>query len=297
MNFPVSNHVAQRDVPARQLEANCNGVSHGSYRPASPSRVVLVDDEPLALARLEVALADIPDLEIVGCAVDGSQASELITSLHPDLVILDIRLPGLSGIDLARSLECKALRPEIIFVTAFNRFAIEAFQAEAVDYLLKPVSFDRLRVSILRAQRRIALRRAKGQVEELSAIVAALREDAATMGQPSDRVYDAGIWVPSRQGAIRVDVQTIDWIESARDYVLLNTPTRSHIMRAKISELEKRIDPRIMIRIHRSHMVRLQAVAAVERPGKGALRLLLNDGANLQVGPTFQEQVCDALKL
>jgi two-component system, LytTR family, response regulator len=166
-----------------------------------------------------------------------------------------------------------------------------------VDYLLKPVSFDRLRVAILRARRRIAMRQAESQAEELSAIVAALREDAANLCQPDDNAYDAGIWVPSRQGAIRVDVQSIDWIEAARDYVLLNTPTRSHILRAKISDLECRIDPRIMIRVHRSHMVRLQAVTGIERPGKGVLRLLLADGANLQVGPTFQKQVLDALKL
>jgi two-component system LytT family response regulator len=257
-------------------------------------RILLVDDEPLALERLQVAMASIPDTEIVGTAADGIEACEKILALQPDLAILDIQMPGLSGMEVAQSLN-GANRPEVVFVTAFNRFAVEAFGVEATDYLLKPVGFDRLRIAIERVRRRRALVEADSRASELSTVVAALREDADQVAPAA--AYDEGIWVPGRQGAVRVPVDTIDRIEAARDYVLLNTPIKSYILRAKMSELEQRLDPRLMVRVHRSHIVRIDAVVGIERPGKGMLRLLLNDGANLQVGPNYQEQVTRALRL
>ena len=260
-------------------------------------RILLVDDEPLALERLAFALAAVPDVEIVGTAGDGLQAQEQIAALKPDLAILDIQMPGLSGIDLAQSLAEGAQPPEIMFVTAFNRFAIDAFSVEAVDYLLKPVAFDRLRVGIERVRRRMRMRDAEGRAAELATVVTALRADDAVQDRPVRGTYEAGIWVPGRQGAVRVPVDTIDWIEAARDYVLLNTPLKSYIMRAKMNELEQRIDPALILRVHRSHMVRIAAVVGVERPGKGLLRLLLNDGTKLQVGPNYQDKVVQSLGL
>lgn len=260
-------------------------------------RILLVDDEPLALERLAFALAAVPDVEIVGTAGDGLRAQEQIAALKPDLAILDIQMPGLSGIDLAQLLAESAQPPEIVFVTAFNRFAIDAFSVEAVDYLLKPVAFDRLRVGIERVRRRIRMREAEGRAAELATVVTALRSDDEVLDRPVRGTYEAGIWVPGRQGAVRVPVDTIDWIEAARDYVLLNTPLKSYIMRAKMNELEQRIDPALILRVHRSHMVRIGAVAGVERPGKGLLRLLLNDGTRLQVGPNYQDKVVQSLGL
>lgn len=259
-------------------------------------RVLLVDDEPLAIERMQVALATIPDIEVAGTAADGIEAGEKIVALRPDLVFLDVQMPGLSGMELAQSLAQAAERPEIVFITAFNRFAIEAFEVEAVDYLLKPVSFDRLRIAVERVRRRRELLDADGRVAELDAVVAALREDEGAEARPKP-AYDNGIWVPCRQGSVRVPVESIDRIEAARDYVLLNTPLKSYILRAKMSELEQRLDPGMMVRIHRSHMVRLGAVTGIERPGKGSLRLVLSDGANLQVGPNYQDQVVRALQL
>jgi len=260
-------------------------------------RVLLVDDEPLALERLAFALAAIPDVEVVGTAGDGLDAQEQIAALKPDLAILDIQMPGLTGIDLAQALADGARSPEIMFVTAFNRFALDAFSVEAVDYLLKPVSFDRLRVGIERVRRRIQLRDAEGRANELAAIVSTLRADEDAPLPPVRGAYESGIWVPGRQGSVRVPVDTIDRIEAARDYVLLNTPLKSYIMRAKMNELEQRIDPGQIIRVHRSHMVRISAVVGVERPGKGMLRLLLTDGTKLQVGPNYQDRVVESLGL
>jgi len=254
-------------------------------------RILLVDDEPLALERLEVALASVPDVELVGTASDGLEARDKIAALNPDLAILDIQMPELSGMELAQSLPGLPQRPDIIFVTAFDRFAIEAFGVEATDYLLKPVSFDRLRIAIERVRRR----RAIAEVEQRSAELAMTVEDRRG-NKPADG-YDEGIWVPGRQGAVRVPVVAIDRIEAARDYTLLNTPTRSYMLRAKMSDLEQRLDPRIMVRVHRSHIVRIDAVVGIERPGRGVLRLLMNDGARLQVGPNYQANVVAALRL
>ena len=124
---------------------------------------------------------------------------------------------------------------------------------------------------------------------------AALRDAEPKTGEAP--AYDGGIWVPGRQGALLVRIDTIDWIEAARDYVLLNTATKSHLLRARMNDLERALDPRLMVRIHRSHIVRIGAVVGIERPGKGRLRLLLADGANLQVGASYQPAVARALRL
>ncbi|MBB4840731.1 DNA-binding LytR/AlgR family response regulator [Sphingomonas kyeonggiensis] len=255
-------------------------------------RVLLVDDEPLALDRLKVGFGAIEDVEVAGTASDGIEAVEQIRALRPDLVILDIQMPGRSGMEIARALRPGEHRPEIIFVTAFERFAADAFEVEAADYLLKPVAFDRLRLGVERARRRRALRDAEGRVAELEAMRTEVRP------APVEEIpYDQGIWVPGRQGAVLVPVTTIDWIEAARDYVLLNTSLKSHILRARMNDIEKRLDPAVMLRIHRSHIVRIGAVVGVERPGKGALRVVLSDGAVLQVGPNYQAGVEATLKL
>ena len=254
-------------------------------------RVLLADDEPLALERLKVAMADISDATVIGTAADGIEAGEKIAALKPDLAILDIQMPGLSGMELAQSMTGFA-RPDIVFVTAFNDFAIEAFETDATDYLLKPVSFDRLRMAIERVRRRRALAPSERPGD------GCVRADAGTSASAADQKrYDDALWVPGRGGAVRVPVATIDRIESARDYLLLYTQAKSYILRGKMSELERRLDPTLMVRIHRSHILRIDAVTGIERPGKGVLRLLVNDGACLQVGPLYQERVTKVLRL
>ena len=260
-------------------------------------RVLLVDDEPLALKRLAVAFRDMADTELVGTACDGVEALERITELRPDLVILDVQMPGLTGIAVAKALEAVERRPDVVFVTAFEHFAAEAFGVDATDYLLKPVHFDRLRLAIDRARRRRSLRDANERAAELETVVAALRAEARLRPAPILPAYDTAIWVPGRNGAVRVAVDRIDWIEAAKDYVLLNTSLKSHILRATMADLEKRLDPAIMLRIHRSYFVRIAAVATVERPGRGVMRLRLEDGADLKVGPNYIENVGQVLKL
>lgn len=253
--------------------------------------VLLVDDEPLALERLRVAFADIDDVAVVGSAQDGQEAAEMIAALKPNLVILDVQMPGQTGMAVARALDGDA-RPEVIFVTAFDHYATEAFDVEATDYLLKPVKFDRLRVAVERARRRWSQRAAGDRAAELESEVVALRAEAEPL---ETSAFDQELWIPTRKGMVRLPVERIDWIEAARDYVLLHTSTRSHILRISMTALEKRLDPAAMLRVHRSAFVRKASIAAVQKPGKGLLALTLADETVVQVGPNYVHAIAEAL--
>jgi DNA-binding LytR/AlgR family response regulator len=247
-------------------------------------RVLLVDDEPLALDRLMALFRQLPDIEVVGTASDGQQASEAIAALRPDLVMLDIQMPEKCGLAVAGDLGNDE-RPEIVFVTAFEHFAPDAFEVEATDYLLKPVRFDRLRQAVERAKRRRTL-------HEAAAVAVAGRtpaDDAAG--------YDQAIWVQVRGGLQRVPVDSIDWIEAARDYVMLHTATRSYIHRATMSALQRQLDPGQLTRVHRSAFVRLSLVTGIQRQGNGSVALTLRDGATVPVGPNYVDAVTDRLGL
>lgn len=238
-------------------------------------RILLVDDEQLAIDRLNDLLRNLEDVSVVGSAASAADAHERIKELAPDLVFLDIQMPGGNGMALAADLPLDQ-RPEIIFVTAFEHFAPDAFAVDATDYLLKPVRFDRLRSSIARARRRIALTRSQDE---------------------SQSQYTDAIWVAVRGGQIRLSVSDIEWIEAAKDYVMLHTATRSYLHRAPMNALETQLDPAQLMRVHRSSFVRLSLVEGVARPGRGSLNLLLRDGAVIQVGPSYVKLVLERLGL
>jgi len=250
----------------------------------SDIRTVLADDEPLALERLEALFSEIPGVEIVGRARNGSEASEAVKQLRPDLLILDVQMPEADGLQVAATLESED-RPEIIFVTAFEQYAAEAFQVEAADYLLKPVRFDRLWQAIERAKRRRYLRSLEKTVggRETKAVEPDTRED--------------GIWVPTKRGAQFVSIDAIDWIEAQRDYVILHTATRSHIMRISMRALEERLNATKLIRVHRSAFARASNVVEVQRTGKTISALVLRDGAIVAVGPNYSRSVAEQLGL
>ncbi|RYG15540.1 response regulator, partial [bacterium] len=178
-------------------------------------RVFLADDEPLALGRLRTLLEAAPDVEVVGTAQDGDEAAAEIARLTPDLAFLDIRMPKQSGLPLARSLR-DVVSTEVVFVTAFDHFALEAFEADAVDYLLKPVDADRLAIALMRARRRRAI------VDPRA---------APDLRAPADAELNyEGFWVERRKGGrIWIPLSVILWIEAARDYVILHTETGSHL--------------------------------------------------------------------
>jgi DNA-binding LytR/AlgR family response regulator len=248
----------------------------------SKLKVLLVDDEPPALRRLAALFEDIDDVEVVGTAGNGTEAEERIAGLAPDLVMLDISMPRKSGLRVAADLPAEG-RPEIVFVTAFEQYAPDAFEVEAADYLLKPVRFDRLRQAVQRAKRRRTLRE--------------LAERTAADPAKPDSPYQDAIWVQVASRQVRVPVDTIEWIEAAKDYVMLHTAMRSYIHRSSMSVLETLLDPEELMRVHRSTFVRPTLVAAVQRLGRGLIALEMKDGAVVQVGPNYVKSVQQRLDL
>jgi DNA-binding LytR/AlgR family response regulator len=253
-------------------------------------RVLLVDDEALALDRLRTFFADIEGVEVVGQARDGDEALRQIQLLTPDLVILDIQMPGRNGLRAAADIEVEP-RPEIVFVTAHEHYAPDAFDVDAADYLLKPVRFDRLRQAVERARRRRAMREQAERTGQLEQEISALRANGS-----ASALEDDGFWVPERDGQRRVPIDAIDWIEAARDYVLLHTNVRSHMLRATMGALEERLAGSPLLRVHRSAFVRPDKVTEVKRANR-SLTLVLADGANVQVGPSYVAPVKAALAL
>jgi two-component system LytT family response regulator len=243
-------------------------------------RTLLVDDEPLALERLQVFFRDIAGAEVIGTARDGREAAEAIERLKPDLALLDIQMPEQNGLRVAATLRPED-RPEIIFVTAFEQYAPDAFEVEAADYLLKPVRFDRLWQAVERAKRRRHQRTLAGRAQ----------------AAPHEPARDDGLWVPTRAGAVFVPIEAIDWIEAQRDYVMLHTATRSHILRISMRALEDKLDPVQLMRVHRSAFARPANVVEVQRLGRTINALVLRDGAIVQVGPNYSKAVAERLRL
>lgn len=229
-------------------------------------RTLIVDDEPLAIERLQILCARIPDVSLVGTATDGAAALRLIEALNPDLVLLDIQMAGIDGIALAQVLEGRQLRPALVFVTAFDQFAVAAFDVAAVDYLLKPVAASRL-------ERAVARIRADANIGNKSA-------------SPSP-AWTQEFWVPHRTEIIRVPAQDIDLIVAERDYMRLHVGTRSFLLHETITELERKLDPAEFVRLHRSTLARRDRIVAFKHNGSGAWEAQLRDGRWLRVGRTY----------
>ncbi|WP_447724065.1 LytR/AlgR family response regulator transcription factor [Sphingomonas koreensis] len=248
----------------------------------STLKVLLVDDEPLALRRLMTLFDDIDDVAVIGTAATGGEAETQIDALAPDLVMLDISMPQKSGLRVAADLPA-GQRPEIVFVTAFEQYAPDAFEVEAADYLLKPVRFDRLRQAVERARRRRAMRSAAERI--------------AALPDPAAEPRNEAIWVQVQSGQVRLPFDQIEWIEAAKDYVMLHTPTRSFIHRISMTALEALLETSGLMRVHRSTFIRPALVASVQRLGKGLVALEMGDGAVVAVGPSYVKAVLARLGL
>lgn len=230
-----------------------------------PLRTLLVDDEPLAVERLQILCARVPGLQLVGTATDGQAALRMVAALEPELLLLDIAMPGLDGIGVAKALEGQAPKPAIIFVTAFDQFAVAAFDVAAVDYLLKPVAPERLERAVARVRAQLG--------------------DSVAKATPSQ--WTTEFWVPHRAEIVRVPAPDIDLIEAERDYMRLHVGPRSYLLHQTISELERRLDPAQFIRLHRSTIARRDRIAGLKHDGFGAWTAELADGRSLRIGRTY----------
>jgi two-component system, LytTR family, response regulator len=259
----------------------------------SPLRVVAMDDEPLALRRLEWCLQDAPDIELVGRTSDPRHGLALIRSLAPDVVLLDVDMPELGGFELIEAL-ADGPTPEIIFVTAFDHFAVRAFAASVVDYLLKPVEQQRLLQALERARTRCEGRDARARIAELREIVDNLRADS----RRTDRgAYETELWIREGDARVRIPVEMIERLEADGDYVRLHIGQRVRLMRARLGDLAERLDPDYFVRIHRSEIVRHDLVAAIRRCESGRAFAVLSGGREIPISRRYLSQIGRALRL
>ena len=230
-------------------------------------RTLIVDDEPLAIERMQVLCAEIESLLVVGTASDGESALRLADKLAPDLLLLDMTMPGMDGLAVAQEVAARDEPPAVIFVTAHEDFAVEAFDLDAVDYVLKPVAADRLERAVARAVTRRGSRKAGANrwLQEF--------------------------WVPHRSELLRIEASQVDRIDAERDYVRLNVGERSYLLLQTIAGLEAKLDPEQFIRIHRSTILRRDAIAGLRHEGLGVWSAELADGEVLRIGRTYLRKV------
>lgn len=250
----------------------------------SALRVLAVDDEPLALRRVELALAEMVDVTLVGQARSGKEGLELVQSLRPDVLLLDIQMSNLDGFGLIEELDPETA-PLVIFVTAHENFALRAFEVGAVDYVLKPLEFDRLRAALVRARDVRALADQAQRAAELRVLVRSLR------GEMTDEPYATGFWIERKGEHIRTSVQHIEWMEADRDYVRLHTRDGPLLMRGPLSTIQAELDPNQFIRIRRSALVRTDRIKSIRNRGYGDFRILMASGEELRVGKTYVADV------
>jgi DNA-binding LytR/AlgR family response regulator len=239
---------------------------------AKPLRTLIVDDEPLAIERLVTLCSALPSVRIVGTASDGLEALGLAAEQEPDLVFLDIEMPRMDGIAAARALRAIRPAPAVVLVTAYDNFAVEAFDLDITDYLLKPVSPDRLERAIVRT--------------------------AATYGQSASSTetappgdYASEFWVSHRSELIRIAANDIEHIEAERDYMRLHVNGRSYLLHQTISALEERLNPAHFQRIHRSHIVRRDLITGLRHEGGGVWHVMFDNGHSMRIGRKYLADV------
>jgi len=244
-------------------------------------RALIVDDERLAREKLRRLLEAEPDVQIVGECASGAEAVEGVKEHAPDLIFLDIQMPGLSGFDVLREIGPEAVG-HVVFVTAHDEFAVRAFDVQALDYLLKPFDAPRFRDALNRVRKRSA-----GELQEK---MASLLEQLATRSPYAERLLVKGA---GRMSFVRVD--EIDWIEAADNYVRLHAGREEHLLRETMNGIETRLDPQRFIRVHRSALVNIDAVKEVQPLFHGDYEVLLRMGASVAVGRNYREKLMKAL--
>jgi two-component system LytT family response regulator len=268
-----------------------------------PLRVLIVDDEQLPRQRLLRLLEEIPNTECAGECANGRSAVDAIESLMPDLVLLDVRMPGMGGLDVARGLTGAGHVPFIIFVTAFDEYALSAFEVHAIDYLLKPVERERFVAAVERARALVLNTTAAQRHERLLALlqgeprVGADSESHDPLGEAPPSVAGDAAAFPRRflvkgDGQMYfVSVEDIDWIEAYGNYVRLHVGKGVHLIRETLGNVERKLDPTRFARVHRSSIVNLDRVTRMDLWGAGDYVVLLKDGTKLKLSRWYRSRI------
>ncbi|MBN8831656.1 MAG: response regulator transcription factor [Sphingomonadales bacterium] len=257
-------------------------------------RTILVDDESLAIQGLTLRLQAHPDVEIVETCTNGREAIRAIKTHKPDLVFLDIQMPGFDGFSVVQGV-MEVEPPLFIFVTAYSDHAVRAFEAQAIDYLMKPVDDQRLADALDRARQRLHQKRQVDEAERLREVLAEVAPEAVSETPeneaPSSSRYEKLINIKDRGQIFRIDVDTIERIDAAGDYMCIYTADNSLILRETMKDLEKRLDPRNFQRIHRSTIVNLSQVRQVKPHTNGECFLVLESGSQVKVSRSYRDVV------
>ena len=258
-------------------------------------RTIIVDDEPLALKLLRTVLSEISDVEIVAESSNGKQAVEAATELEPELIFLDIQMPGMNGFDVIKSLQTEIM-PMVVFVTAYDQYAVDAFDLHAVDYVLKPLDGERIARSVERAIDRLKNdvdRSFKspliGAIEEISERASKEKTDESVNNLPDGMkrkllVRDSGV-------VKVIPFDDIDWVDAAGDYMCVHAVGETHVIRSTLRDLMTKLDDNLFVRIHRSTIVNVERVVSVTPLQKGGSLLHLTQGESLKVSRNYRDSI------
>ena len=251
----------------------------------APIRVLVVDDEPLAREKIRGMAADDPELRIVAECTNGAEAIEAVQTIRPDLILLDVQMPEVGGFAVLEALKDEGL-PPVIFITAYDHYAVRAFEVHALDYLLKPFDRERFRAAMDRAKRQI--RRDNGS--HIDARIIALLEQMREPQRFTERLV-----VKTGGRVFFLNTDEIDWIEAEGNYVSVHTGKKAYLLRETISSLESQLDPKEFVRIHRSAVVRLDRIRELQPWSHGEYHVILNDGTQLTLSRSYREKLQSAL--
>lgn len=263
-------------------------------------RTLVVDDESLARRGLVVRLQDFPEVELMDECASARQALQLIGELKPDLVFLDIQMPGMNGFELLREVQAQGYKmPLIVFVTAYDQYAIKAFEVRAIDYLLKPVDHERLATSLARIGKTLELREQESQHERILNLLAdATGEDCeeilkrlASGEEIGSARYPEHIAIKESGEITRVAINSIEWVDAAGDYMCIHASNETHILRRTMKELEEELNPQRFQRIHRSAIVNLDQVEKLCSRQNGEYHLVLRNGKELKVSRSYKDRI------
>lgn len=250
-------------------------------------RTLIVDDEPLAREGLRMLVEPDAGFQIIGEAGNGEEAIEQIRREKPDLVFLDIQMPGLSGFDVLKALSDETL-PMIVFVTAYDSYAIRAFEVHAVDYVLKPVDPARFQTTLERIKSDLQLRRGSAVSAKMIALLEALRREEVKIDTGG---YLTRFVIKEGDRIYFVNADDVDWIEAADYYVQLHTGKKTHLIRETLNRLETQLDPARFLRIHRSTIVNSTRIKELKRHFQSEFIVILQDGTNLKMSRSYRDNL------
>jgi two-component system, LytTR family, response regulator len=260
---------------------------------AKKIRALIVDDEPLARQNIRLLLCEDPEIELIGECGSGAEAVKAIQKHSPELLFLDIQMPLMSGFEVLEKIDAERI-PAIVFVTAFDQYAIRAFEVHALDYLLKPFDDARFEKALRQAKKQIEQR----EINHLSKRLVRLLEDRDTQPNKARASnYLSRLMVKSASRVFFLKVDEIDWIEAADYYVKLHVGRKSHLLRETMGDMEAKLDPEKFLRIHRSAIVNLDRVKEMHAHFNGEYLVILHDGTELKLSRSRREQLQQMLDI